>query len=115
MTQTTPGTALFHRTMEWARADTRSASLVEAWEPTPWMIDAFEGRGGERRFRDVREWCFETFGDESWPGAVRPGTWFSGSASINGWAWFGFATEAMMNQFIERWRDDAWRAAEAKG
>jgi hypothetical protein len=85
----------------------RAALMRQVWEGTPWMVDAFTDGTGSGRDREMRDWCREQFGPEAWPIHGRPGQWQRGSATINGWTWFGFATKAQMDQFIARWPQPA--------
>lgn len=47
----------------------------------------------------------DTMGEQSWPfGQVAIyRRWFRGGATIHGWTWFGFATEADMQAFLAAW------------
>jgi hypothetical protein len=77
------------------------------WAGTPWIIDAYTGRDslGDNRANDMLWWLTEEMGEQAWPFGPnpRPGRWYRGSATINGWTWFGFATEADMQTFLARW------------
>jgi hypothetical protein len=81
----------------------RAELMRRVWEGTPWMVDVLEGDFYHERGRDMLEWCDETFGPAAWPIHGRPGTWHRGSATVYGHTWYGFATEAQMRQFCERW------------
>lgn len=93
------GSELFQRLAanEWDNDDKRHALMLKVWSPTPWMLNAFTG--DEQKLRDIREWCAERYGPEGWPIHDRPGRWYVGSATIHGWTWMGFDTEAAMNEF----------------
>ena len=97
-------TALFDRTMAFDHDDAQRAALMhKVWEPTPWMVDVYTGRCGEAREYDMLRWCYDQLGDQSSPIHDRTGRWHRGGATINGWTWFGFATEADMNLFLAAW------------
>jgi hypothetical protein len=81
----------------------RAAIMREVWDPTPWMVDAFTGGCGGARERDMMDWCFEQFGQQSFPLHGRPGRWMQGCATVHGWTWFGFAEKTDMDRFIARW------------
>ena len=88
--------------------DAERADLMRrVWEPTPWMADVWTGGFAQEfgREREIREWCTERFGPECFVIGGREGKWQRGSATINGWPWMGFATEAMMNEFLAVWGD----------
>jgi hypothetical protein len=98
------GTDLFHRTMAFNdEDDARSAIMRKVWTPTPWMVDAYTGRCGDTREHGMIHWCRDAFGAESSPIHSRSGDWHRGSATVNGWTWFGFASEALMRQFVGAW------------
>ncbi len=98
------GTDLYRRTVAYDYGDAERNDLMRRiWTPTPWMVSAFTGRCTEDRDRKMRNWCRDQFGYECFPIHKRPGTWQRGTATINGWTWFGFATEAQMRQFEEAW------------
>ncbi len=109
-------TALYQRVIAFDYGDAeRSQIMQEVWLPTPWMIEVYTGRSGEVRQYDIVRWCRETLGPESSPIHKIIGTWHRGGATVNGWTWFGFATEADMQRFQEAWpapegvaRPDAW-------
>lgn len=79
--------------------DERSALMRRVWQDTPWMVDAWTGPSCEGRDREMRDWCYRTFGDECQPIHGRPGLWRRGSATIHGWTWFGFATQGQLRAF----------------
>ena len=81
----------------------RQALMAQVWRDTPWMVDAYTGSHDTDRRHDLMEWCREQFGPEAWPIHGLPGQWHSGGATVDGWTWMGFATEARMRQFMERW------------
>jgi hypothetical protein len=100
-------TDLHRRTIAFDYGDNERGDLMrEVWAPTPWMIDVFTGNCGDGRERDILHWCYEEFGEQASPIHGRAGDWQRGGATINGWTWFGFATEALMARFVERWCGD---------
>lgn len=103
-------TDLYHRAISFDYGDEERRALMEkVWSVTPWMVDAFID--SDEREREVLHWCREHLGDEAWPIHGRPGVWQRGSATINGWTWFGFATEEMMLKFQAQWLDPGEGAA----
>lgn len=99
-------TDLYHRMLAFDYEDAERADLMrKVWQDTPWMIDVWSGGHSRHRDRemDILHWCHETFGQQASPIHNRPGTWQRGGATIHGWTWFGFATEADMLKFQERW------------
>ncbi len=101
------GTELFHRTMEWAdKHDERGDLMRKVWQGTPWIVDAYTGSiGNHGRYREIMDWCRERFGPESSPIHGNPGQWRSGSATVIGYTWMGFATKEMMDEFMQQWGD----------
>lgn len=77
----------------------------KCWEGNPWIVEAYTGRCGEDRDFAMRQWLHDTMGEQSWPfGQVAIyRRWFCGGATIHGWTWFGFATEADMQAFLAAW------------
>jgi hypothetical protein len=98
-------TDLFHRTMAFDRDPERKALMRKVWEPTPWMIEVYTGHHPyeDPRERQILEWCFAELGQESSPIHHKTGRWHRGSATINGWTWFGFTTEADMQRYLAAW------------
>lgn len=102
-------TPLYQRTIARYQSEPELNDLMfKVWSPTPWMVDAFTGRICEDRDHQMRAWCHEQFGDECSPILGKTGTWQRGYATINGWTWFGFASEEQMASFC-----DAWPSSEA--
>lgn len=96
------GNELYQRTITFDYGDPERRSLVEkVWSGTPWMVNAYTGSCGDDRDCEMRDWCFEHFGNEAWPIHGKPGKWHRSGATINGWTWFGFATQEMMRRFEE--------------
>lgn len=81
----------------------RKALMAQVWRGTPWMVDAYTGSHDTDRRHDLMEWCREQFGREAWPIHGHQGQWHSGSATVDGWTWMGFATEDQMRRFMARW------------
>lgn len=73
--------------------------MRKVWDGTPWMVGACT----KGRWRAIMEWCTKEFGPEAWPIHGRAGQWHIGGATVHGYTWIGFATEDMMNRFVERW------------
>lgn len=87
-------------------ADAERAQLMHhVWKDTPWMIDVYSGGYSNHRDRefDIQTWCYQQFGEKASPIHDRPGRWQRGGATIHGWTWFGFSTEAEMLAFVARW------------
>lgn len=99
-------TSLFERSMAFDYGDAkRSALMRTVWSDTPWMVDAYTGGYSRDRDREdqILRWCYAEFGEMASPIHGRAGRWHRGSATINGWTWMGFATEAEMNRFVNHW------------
>ncbi|MGL3208729.1 hypothetical protein [Bradyrhizobium sp. BR 1433] len=98
------GTPLFQRTIafDYGTAD-RGEIMREVWTPTPWMIDVWVGHYREGREDEILRWCYQQFGQMSSPIHGLAGSWHRGSATIAGWTWFGFADEATLQRFQQRW------------
>lgn len=79
--------------------------IRRVWDPTPWMVDAYTGSCSEERYQELAEWCREQFGPEASPIHGLSGTWQRGGATVFGWTWIGFATEAQLQQFLTRWEE----------
>lgn len=75
------------------------------WAGTPWIIDAYTGRVSDDRTYEMLHWLADEMGEQAWPlgPSPRPGRWWRGSATVNGWTWFGFASEADMQAFQDAW------------
>jgi hypothetical protein len=98
----TEGAALFHRMIAFNHGDEERDRLMrKVWSGTPWMVDAWTD--DEWRLREMRLWCRGKFGDEADPFRDHSGSWRSGNATVCGWTWFGFATEAQMQEFGVAW------------
>lgn len=99
-------TALYERMLAFNYEDDERAALMrKVWDGFPWMVDAYTGGYAKDRERehDILMWCHEHIGEQASPIHDRPGNWLRGSATIHGWTWMGFATQADMNRFLERW------------
>ncbi|MGJ4893732.1 hypothetical protein ACQR2B_06830 [Bradyrhizobium oligotrophicum] len=98
------GTDLFRRAMAFDYGDAeRSAIMREVWTPTPWMVEAYTGRCDEIREHNIIHWCHDAFGQAASPIHGRTGDWQRGCATVHGWTWFGFSSEALMRQFLGAW------------
>lgn len=123
MTHTQPktlsGSPLFQRAIvEYDYKHLDNDLQLKAWSNTPWMIDVNVGCDEDSRHigrskleQKMQSWCLEQFGDEAWPIHDRPGNWNRGGATIHGWVWYGFHTEAMMQQFMAEFPDYVDKAA----
>ena len=102
------GTDLYRRTMERAGKEGRDRAelMREVWSGTPWMVDAYTGSISDHRYDEIMDWCRDQFGPEAWPIHGEEGLWHSGSATVYGYTWMGFASEEIMEQFIQRWEGD---------
>jgi hypothetical protein len=89
----------------------RNDLMRKVWAPTPWIVDCRTDSAGTDRSRDIMDWCRDRWGDECWPIHGRPGRWQRGSATVFGYTWFGFETEAMMNDFAAAWETNAAETA----
>jgi hypothetical protein len=98
-------TPLFERSMAFDQGNAETYALMrKVWTPTPWMVDAYTGGGRDReREREMLVWCYDTIGEMASPIHDKPGRWQRGSATVCGWTWFGFTTEADMQAFVARW------------
>lgn len=95
------GTDLFDRALAFDYGDAERAALMrKVWTPTPWMVDCFTDRTNSERDRSIREWCYDNLGDQAHPIHGREGRWQWGSATIHGWTWIGFASEAELALFL---------------
>ena len=91
----------------------RTDLMRKVWAPTPWVVDVYTGGFKEEFGREmrIRKWCADRFGQEAFVIGGVDGSWQRGSATINGRTWMGFATEAMMNDFLAEWGDNQTGAA----
>lgn len=99
-------TDLHKRMLAFDYVDRERNELMErVWRDTPWMVDIYSGGYSKDRDRehDILTWCHGEFGEQHSAIHDRPGRWQRGSATIHGWTWFGFSTEAEMHQFVEHW------------
>lgn len=92
------GSELFQRTIAADYGDPHRNELMQSeWAPTPWMMDVQVNEN-----RDIlRHWCYRNFGRESSPMHEHEGSWKQASVTLNGYSWFGFKTESMMQRFEE--------------
>ncbi len=99
-------TELYDRTIRWSEEnlDAHGHELtLTCWADRPWMVSVYTGKTGEDSEREIMDWCRNAFGDEAWPIHGKPGDWYRGGATINGWTHMGFASEEMMLRFLEAW------------
>jgi hypothetical protein len=100
-----PGTELYRWMLDFDYGDTnRKEIMEEVWRDTPWIIDTYTGSVGSDLDIEIRSWCQDKFGPESFPLIERPGQWHRGCATVHGWTWYGFATEEQMLLFNKHWR-----------
>ena len=85
-----------------ANAEADDLSL-KVWSGTPWIASLFTD--DDRRHRQMVEWMYEHFGPSAFPFGDNPvpGRWREGNATVFGWTWFGFSTEAEMGAALEAW------------
>lgn len=94
------GNDLFQRVVGFDHGDDETNDLMlRVWIGTPWMKDFYTGPSNERLDRDMREWCRDRWGREHWPIHALPGLWQRGGVTLNGWTWYGFATQEMLAEF----------------
>ncbi|WP_152621376.1 hypothetical protein [Bradyrhizobium japonicum] len=99
-------TPLHQRMLAFDHGNAECAALMErVWRDTPWMVDVYSGGYSRDRDREhsILMWCYEQFGEQCSVIHGRSGRWQRGSATIDGWTWFGFSTEAEMKAFVDRW------------
>ena len=99
-------TDLYHRTMAFDYGDEeRDALMHKVWDGFPWMVNAYTGgysRNQDREY-DIQEWCRENIGEQASPIHGKPGRWYRGSATVDGWTFMGFATKEDMDRFVAHW------------
>ncbi len=98
----TCGSELFQKYVL-AHAETDALSL-QVWRGTPWMASLFT----DDRRRSIMDWMVARFGEPARPFGddPTPGRWREGNATVFGWTWFGFSTEAEMIEAVEAWGQD---------
>jgi len=83
----------------------------KVWDPTPWVVDVYEGDLGKDNYRSdmqkIIAWCLDNIGEESSPIHGHPGKWHRAGFSINGWTWIGFDSKEHMTMFLEAWPDNS--------
>lgn len=97
---------LYRRVTAWnvEQGDAERLALHHrVWDGTPWMVNWYTGGVSDGRTRDMIEWCHSQFGEQAWWPANRPGAWQRGSATVNGWEWWGFDTEDKLRAFMAAW------------
>ena len=104
------GTKRYQGILDWEfpKDPERANLLRKVWKPTPWIIDTKWPEPNSIEWFDLFEWLEENIGPESSPIHNREGVWHRGSATVHGHTDVGFATEEMMNRFIEHWPDYVW-------
>lgn len=99
-------TDLYRSIILWneARGAEDVALAHEVWDMTPWVVDVFDSpsRDNARRM-DMMLWCRDRWGEQAWWPSGRKGAWQSGSATVDGWTWWGFDDEAKMIEFATAW------------
>lgn len=75
----------------------------KVWDGTPFMVDWFTGPVAHERDLLMRQWCRHHIGDEAWPIHGKRGRWHRGGATVYGWTWFGFETQAFLDAFMTAW------------
>lgn len=106
--KTMNGTDLYRRIISYEyRTDEQSDLQRKVWSPTPWVVNVFEGRNDDMMYFEIGEWCRENIGPESSPIHEMQGEWRRGGATVDGWTWYGFATEEIMNRFLEAWPQES--------
>lgn len=99
-------TDLYHRTMAFDYGDGERNDLMhKVWDGFPWMVNAYTGGYSKDRDREhnILTWCCEHVGEPASPIHERPGAWYRGNATVNGWTFMGFASKEDMERFLERW------------
>lgn len=99
-------TDLYHRTMDFNYSDEERAELMhKVWDGFPWMVNAYTGgySHGRDREHDILMWCCDNIGEPASPIHDRPGRWYRGSATVDGWTFMGFASKDDMEKFTGRW------------
>lgn len=95
-----PGSDLYKRQI----FDCDDDLMHKVWDGTPWMVDAYTGSISDGdRYREIMQWCRDSFGPEAWPIHGKDGDWHSGGATVCGWTWMGFKTSDMARKFCEAW------------
>ncbi len=99
-------TDLYHRTMTFDLINRELNELMhKVWDGFPWMVNAYTGGYSNNRGRehDILTWCCENIGDPASPIHDKPGRWYRGAATVNGWTFVGFTSKEDMEKFVERW------------
>lgn len=99
-------TDLHKRMLAFDHGDKERDDLMEmVWRDTPWMVDVYSGGYSRNldREHDILTWCYDRFGEQCFPIHGKTGRWQRGTATVDGWTWFGFSTEAEMLAFVEHW------------
>lgn len=112
------GNDRYRRGVEWARTNLDAEGLAlhhKVNDPTPWIIDVRLPEPNSREWFDLREWCDQEFGPQSWPIHNRPGAWYIAGATVFGHTDMGFATEELMKRFIAQFPDRVWPEEDPDG
>lgn len=76
----------------------------KVWDPTPWVINVKSGseatEEGIMLWQTMRNWLINNLGPESQPIFGIKGYWHRGSATVDGWTFIGFSSEALMISFM---------------
>lgn len=94
--------ALHKNILSRASGDSTNDLAIRAyWSKHTFITECFEkDLAGARAMRD---WCAAKWGEEANPFLNRPGVWLRGFIAIDGWAWYGFATEEALEEFKAEW------------
>lgn len=93
-------------TFDYGPEPERVELMRKVWAGHPWIVDTYTGGYSNDRDREheILTWCYENFGEQASPIHDKPGAWYRGSATVNGWTWMGFTTEADMLKFAAHWQ-----------
>lgn len=77
----------------------------KVWDPTPWVINVKSGSPSnleDETWGTMRNWLINNLGPESQPIFGIKGYWHRGSATVDGWTFIGFSSEALMISFMNK-------------
>lgn len=100
------GTPLHDRIMSNHHAVKNPELMRKVWGGHPWVIDVYtDSSPYSLRCRLIMEWCAQHLGEEAHVilDINNAGRWMRGNATVHGWTWFGFTTEADMLAFVRAW------------
>lgn len=104
-------TEIYNSIIAWntERGPEDAALAHEVWDMTPWVVDVFDGQWSEepQRRYEMMHWCRDRWGEQAWWPSGRKGAWQMGSATVCGWAWWGFDSEEHMKEFVAAWPNPA--------